>query len=329
MTKAVPQQLRSAARTVLNLFLWILGILLVIYLFSGTYSIANNEVGVLQRFGKIIDPNVRPGIHLALPWPIDRVNKVPMPKVERIHIQDFSQNFTFGVEGLSFTSLTGLGTYGITGDNNLVNLECVLQYEVSDPVAYLFNLGDSVQTVERSTKRFLTEMACNTILHCLSEMGVDEALTNWERIVFYVKEELQRRLDDLESGLDVTFVEIKELRPPARVQEYFTDVVTATIDKKRAIKEAETYYEVEKSAAKGRAARLLAEGEAYYNERVQKAQGEAERFLKLHSEYRKDRELTRYRLYMESIQEILAAVERSYIMDTTTAGKPALIKLLK
>jgi membrane protease subunit HflK len=210
-----------------------------------------------------------------------------------------------------------------------VNLECVLQYEVRDPEAYLFNLGDGVATVETSTKRFLTELACNTILHCLSGIGVDEVLTNWERIVTYVKRELQQRLDDLDSGLVVTFVEIKELRPPARVQEYFSDVVTASNDKERAIQEAESYRNEEIPSAKGRAARLRAEGEAYYTEVTNNAKGEADRFLKLYSEYRKDKELTRYRLYMEAVQEVLATVERSYIMDTTSSGKPALIKVLK
>jgi membrane protease subunit HflK len=330
MDKTVHGQLRSAVRTAINLLFVLVAILAVIYFLSGIYSIENNEVGVLQRFGRIIDANVQPGIHYALPWPVDKVSKVPFPKVERIHLKDFSRNFTFGVDGLSFTSLTGLGTYVVTGDNNLVNIECILQYEVRDPVSYLFNLGESVDKSEGSARRFLTEMACSTILHALAEMRVDDALTTKkDRIIQYVKQKLQQRLNELETGLAVTFVEIRELGPPAVVKEYFEDVVRAKVDKDTAIKNAETYLEQETRAANGRAARLRAEAEGYFSEVTQNAEGEARRFIEQLAEYRKDKLLTRYRLYMETLQEVLASVGRLDILDTSKGRKPAAIKLIK
>jgi len=106
-------------------------------------------------------------------------------------------------------------------------------------------------------------------------------------------------------------------------------VVRAKIDKTRAISDAESYQYEEIPAAKGRAARLKAEAQAYFTEAVQNAKGEAERFLQLLSEYRKNKDQTRYRLYMEAIQEILAGVEKSYILDTAHGRKPATIKLLR
>jgi membrane protease subunit HflK len=328
MDKSMEGQLKSAGRMALNLFLVIAVLLAVLYLCSGIYSIENNEVGVLQRFGEVIDAAVQPGIHYAFPWPVDRVSKVPFPKVERIHIQDFSQDFMFG-GGLSFSSLTGLGTYCVTGDNNLVNLECVIQYEVRDPRAYLFNLGEGVATAETAVKRFLIEMACNTVLHCLSTMAVDDVLTNWERIVTYVKAELQLRLNAVDSGVSVTFVEITGLGPPPRVSESFSDVITAKNEKKTLMEDADTYNNQEIPAARGRADRLRSEAEGYRNEVVQNARGEARRFLDQLGEYRKDKALTRYRLYMETLQAVFAAVGRLDVVDTYGKKSPVEIKMVK
>jgi len=329
MDKSLSAQLKSAGRITLILFIGIVMILLVVYVLSGIYTVKNNEVGVHLHLGKIVDSRVPPGMHYAWPWPFDMVKKVPMPKVEKIEINDFSERFTFGAEGFSFTSLTGLGTYAITGDNNLVNLSCVIQYEVLDPEKYLFNLGDKLENVDAKVKRFLIEMACNTILHCFAEISVDQALTSWELIIDYIKMNLQKRLDEIESGLRITFIEVRELKPPSVVQEYFDDVINAKIDKEKMINDAISYQNEEIPAANGRAARLRSEGEAYRNEVVQNATGESGRFLDQLSEYVKNPELNRYRLYMEAIQEVFIGVERAYILDTSTGSKPAKIKLFK
>ena len=328
MSSEVPTQLRSAARTALNLFLWIAAILVLIYLLSGIYSVANNEVAVHQRFGRIVNAHVEPGIHFALPWPIDSISKVPT-RVDSETILDFSQNFTLDREGtITFSTLTGLGTYVITADNNLVNLECVIQYEVVDPRDYLFNLGEATEDTAGGVKRFLIEMTCTTLIHCFARRGVDEALTSWEPIVAYVKKELQDRLNEIGSGLAVTFVEIRALKPPARVQEFFNDVINAKIDMQKAINDAESYQNEEIPAAEGRAARLRASAEGIRAEVEEKARGEADRFLSILDEYQKSPDLTRYRLYMETIREILVTVENSYIVDTARTGA-ATLKLLK
>ncbi len=335
MSKMVPDQFKTAARTSANMLLWITAVLIVIYLVSGVYSVANNEVGVLQFFGKIVDPAVKSGIHYALPWPFYRIDRVPTRKVAKLLIEDFSQS-EFGAPN-PFTYITGLNTYAVTGDNNLINLACVVQYKIDDPVAYLFNLRANLpktdksrlQEADLSVKLFLKEMACSTLLDCLSRLSVDHALTNRDAIVSYVKKRLQNRLDAIDSGLAVLFVEIKGLKPPMDVQEYFADVIKAQNDKIKAIRDAESYYNEELPAAKGRAARLLAEGEAYYSKTVLTSKGEANRFLKQLGEYQKDRALTRYRLYMEAIQEILPMVGAYHIVDTSHGKKPVKIRLFK
>lgn len=330
MSNSIAGQLKSAARTTLNFSLIIIGLLLLLYLFSGSYTVANNERGVLLRFGKIVESNVPPGFHFAFPRPIDQVYKVPFPKVESVEIMDFSDLFPIGDKGHSFKSLTGVGSYLISGDNNLVNLECVLRYEVVDPAAYLFHLGERVETSSGAARRFLIEMACHTLVHCLARMGVDDILTNWDRIVTRVKKELQARLDELNCGLAVTFVEIKALNPPRQVQSYFDDVINAKIDRKRTIDDAESYRNQEIPAARGRAERIASEAEAHYNEVVQKAEGETERFLKQLSEYRKNPTTNRRRLYNEAMKEVFGSVGRLDLIDSGGADAPPVkIKLMK
>ena len=328
-------ELRSAARRAWSLFLWIAGGLVLLYFLSGIYSVRNDEVGVLRCFGRIVNPRVLPGIHYALPPPFYRVDRVPVRKVERLTVDDFSHEAESGPN--PFTLVTGLNTYAVTGDNNLVNLACVVQYKVKDPVAYLFNLRSNAAKVRSPSapglpgvteKLFLHEMACNTLLHCIARMAVDQALTDRDSIVTCVKQGLQERLDAIQSGLSVLFVEIRGLKPPAPVQQYFADVIKAKNDKVKAVRDAESYRNEEIPAAQGRAARLLAGGEAYHARVVERAKGDAERFLKRLEEYRKNRILTRYRLYMETLQEILPALGSYHVVDTRH-GKAVRIRLVR
>jgi len=117
---------------------WILVCLIFLYLFSGIYSISSNEIGVLQQFGKVIDDKVQPGIHYALPWPIDRVTKVPIRIVKRILIDDFYSELGLESIARAFSGMTELGSYCVTGDNNLVNIICVIQFNITNPFDYLF-----------------------------------------------------------------------------------------------------------------------------------------------------------------------------------------------
>lgn len=322
VSRLFPEQLRSATKATGNLLLWLTVVLAVLYVLSGLYSVANNEIGVQLRFGKVIDPKIAPGIHYALPWPMDKVYKVPMPRVEKISITDFSQSYPPIAQ-------MGVGSYAITGDNNLVNLECVIQYEVNDPEDYLFMLAAGREDAEATAQRFLREMACTSILHCLGRMNVDDVLTSWERIVTDVRVMLQLRLDAIESGLSVTFVEIRGLQPPGKVQRYFDGVTSAKHDKRRAVSDAESYRNEKTLAARGQAARIRAEADAYWNETVCTAEGDAKRFLSQLSEYHRDREGTRQRLHLEALQEVLGTVGRSYVVDTSNGRQPATIKLFK
>lgn len=282
--------------------------LILIYFGSGTYSISSNEVGILQRFGKVIESGIQPGIHFALPWPIDRVTKVPIKVVNRILIDDFTrgkknEDSASGV----FAELTGLDSYCLTGDNNLVNIMCVVQYNIIDPVKYMFHVS--------SPDDILKNMACNTIVHCLAGMSIDGVLTSGKQgMVYNIKKDLQKRLDDTDSGMGVSFIEISSINPPERVQDVFSDVVTANIDREKMINDAEAYRNEKIPAANADAAKILEEAEAYGKEVVLKVEGDTERFLNLLEQASIKGNSVRKMIYIETMTEIMKSVGTKKIM---------------
>lgn len=287
--------------------------LLVLYFLSGFYSVSPNEMGVHQRFGKTISDRVPPGIHYHLPWPVDRIYRIPVHKVQRIHITDFgTEEFgateTRGGFPIDRTPRFPRG-YSLTGDNNLVNLECILQYTVTDPARYLFGFK------EEHSERLLYDAGCSTIIHCLSELPVDAVLTfGKQSIEQRIKRSLQEIMDDVQSGLAITFVELKEVRAPSKVKRYFDDVLNAKQDKTKAISNAESYRNEEIPAARARATRLIEDSEAYKMRVVTEAQGDTGRFLDALSEYTKSKDITRRRLLFDTMREILVNLERAYVV---------------
>ena len=307
--------LRETSRRVMSLARWILVILLVVYLLSGIYSISPNEIGVQQRFGKVIDDKVPPGIHYALPWPVDRVTKAPVRIVSSLLIDDFFSALERNSTARAFYNMTGLASYCVTGDNNLVNVQCVIQYTITQPAAFLFR-------VERPTL-MLRSMACNAIIHCLARMPVDEILTRGKQAIGqFVKRELQARLDANETGLGVSFVELREIKPPDRVERFFSDVVKAQIDREKMINEAESYRNEKIPEAQAYAARLLQEAEAYRAETVLRAQGEAERFRRILDRVREGGDSARRTLYLESLRQIMEQLGRRHLVVPGEDGAP-------
>lgn len=289
----------SAKRTA-SFGLWILAALLLCYFASGIFSIESNELGVLLRFGRIVDSAIPSGIHYAFPWPIDRIIRVPVRMVKRLSVDDF---FESGDIAQAFRNSTGISSSMLTGDNNFMSMNCVLQYTISDPAKYLFSLTDNERTLRSFT--------CNTLIHSVAGFRIDEILTTGkEELQIHVKQELQRRLDECQSGLAVTFVEIQDVRPPTSVQASFDEVINAKIDKEKTINTALSYRNEEIPKAKGIYHRQTQEGEAYQQRVVASAQGESQRFLDLLAEYQRDPEVTRLRLYKEFQQDTLPLLGR-------------------
>lgn len=316
----IMKYLKNSINVALRFSLWVLLILFVIYLFSGIYSVPQDQIGVLQRFGKIIDDRIEPGIHYALPWPIDKINKVSIKMVKRVQIDDFYREFNSPSD--NFFQKTGLESYCITGDNNIVRLSCVIQYTISKPSDYLFNLQQPEQV--------LYDITCNNILKCLSKTSIDEILTYGKQIIEeYMRNNTQLDLDKLNSGLRINFVELKKVNPPEVVQKYFDDVINAQIDKRKMENIAESYRNEKIPEAKGQANRLLQEAESYKKKVVYEAEGETKRFLSKLETYQGVEDITKKQLYLEFIKNLFPNLEEIYVIDQKDDQELIKFKILK
>lgn len=299
---------------------YILIALILLYLASGIYSIGQTQAGVQQRFGRIINPNVKPGIHYALPWPIDKVDKVSVKIVQRILIDDFSSSLEKNSTSYVFYEMTGLTPYCISGDNNIVNMICAVQYTVSDPVDYLFRI--------KANERLLRDVISNSIIKCLARLGVDEILTYGKRqIENTLKVEAQKKMDSLNCGLIISFVELRDVRPPVTVQGAFDDVINAKIDKRKIVSQAQSRRNEQLPQANATATRMIEKAKTYKLERILAAHGETQRFVKQLEAYQKMKKVTKKRLYFEFVKQIFPEIEKVYIVDKEGDKNPAKIKI--
>lgn len=304
--RSLKSQLRSAFGNMLRYVRWLGVLLVVLYLCSGIYSISSNEIGVLHRFGKVVDDKVPPGIHYALPWPVDSYIRVPIKQVSRLEVDDF---------------YAGEGVYCITGDNNLVNVDCVIQYQVTAPMNALYQVDDS--------RLMLKKMVSSAIIHSISQMSIDEALTTGKQeIARQIGDELQHRLDEVRCGLSVSFVELRDIKVPQMVQKSFSDVVKAKIEKEKLVNDAQSYANEKYSSSKASADKLLQQAHAYKREVVLNAEGETQRYEALRARIRKEGTAALDLIYIENMQQILSQVGSKHILASDKTGQlPAELKL--
>lgn len=289
--------------------------LVLLYLLSGIYSVSQNEIAVHLRFGRIIDEKVQPGIHYMLPWPIDRVEKVAVRQVKRLAVDDFWGTPDNAQNPNSFKSITGLDSYCITGDNNLAMISCVIQYRVLNPREYLFCVKDP--------DIMLKELACKSILHCMASMPIDEMLTKGKQsVATYIRQALQKRLDHLETGIRVSFVEINNISPPARVARYFSEVVKASIDRERNINEAQSYRNEVIPRGKADAVEIMEQAGGYKQAAILIAEGKTRRFNKLLAQVKEKRRAVQVLLYTEFMKDIMKNVGAKQIVDKDKTDQP-------
>jgi membrane protease subunit HflK len=284
-------------------------ILLLVYLLSGTYIVGPGEKGVVLLFGKHLAPPTEPGLRYRLPAPFMTHMIVDVSKVRRAEIgyrSDANQNRSVPKESLM-----------LTGDENIVDVRLLVQYSVRDPVKYLFGAEDPDLALRASTEVALRGVVGeNTIDHTMTSGGVE--------VQDRVKKYLQELLDRYNTGLEVTQVRLPLVDPPHQVREAFHDVVRAWEDRERLIREAEGYREDVLPKARGQASREVKGAEAYRAQRIDRAKGDSERFTKVLVEYSKAPEVTRQRLYLESVEEFLPSA-RKFIIE---GGKTSVLPLL-
>lgn len=318
MSKTIRHHLKDTANSLLRyFFLVIFTALAVVYVLSGFYTISESELGVIQRFGKVVDGKVEPGGHYKFPWPIDTITKVPVKTTHTIEIQDFSLKKAAESDN-NFRKATGLSSYCITGDNNIVFIDFLIRYNIVDPVKYLFNI--------KSNEDYLKQIACSSAINSLAGKTVDDILTVGKKSVeIYLKNEIQQNLDNLNSGLGISAIEIKEVSPHKGVRTFFERVINAQIQKRELINKAESYRNEKLPKTNGMVMQIKEEAKGYKTEVVSRAQGEVDRFTKQLEEYSKAKKVTKQRMYLDFILKNFPALKKIIVVDAS--GNESIVDL--
>ena len=311
------QQLRFNPRTVYL----VLGILGVLWILSGVYTVEPDEKAVVLRFGKLQEV-VEPGLHYHLPSPIEMaiIRSVTRIYREEIGFQTIDPGPPARYRQRPKEALM------LTGDENIVSVEMVVQYKVSSVTDALFNVR-GLGAFEASNDGLIHDACEAALRQVVGRHGIDEVLTEGKLLVqTEIQEKLQELFNVYQCGLTVETVQLQSVGPPEQVDAAFKDVASAKEDREKLVNEARGYQNDIIPKARGEAERMLKEAEAYTVERVRRAQGDADRFGAVYAEYIKAPDVTERRLYIETMERILPKIQK-YIVDADGKGVINLINL--
>ena len=265
---------------------------------TGFYTVQPGQVAVLRLFGQF-NSEQGPGLNWFPPTPVGTKTIVNVDEIRRLEL-GFRGNTPVPVESLM-----------ITGDENIVDVQLLVQFDIKDPVDFLFRVVDP----EGITMRDVAETALRQVV---GSRPIDDVLTDQkEEVQIETQRLIQSLLDTYEAGINIREVKLQAVNPPDQVQDAFDDVVRAKEDKERVINLADAYEEQVLPTASGQAARLVELAEADKSERVNLATGQAERFKAILAEYSKAPDVTRQRMYLDAMEEILPNVTK-FIVDPGT-----------
>jgi len=282
----------------------ILVVVLAQILFSSFYTIEPGERGVILRFGQVRQKIAPPGLNFKIPL-VDQVIKVDIEKVRK---EEFGfrtrvpgQQTLYQKEGYNAESLM------LTADKNVIDVEWIVQYKVRDPIDFLFKVVDVRQSV-----RDISETAIRRIV---GNMDFDYVLSNRDILAADTTRELQQVLNNYESGVNIVTVQLQDVNPPDAVKPAFNEVNEADQDMKRLVNEAEEAFNRVIPKARGQAKETVETSHGYAIERVNTSEGDTSRFLAVLKEYQNAKEVTRKRMYLETMQEVLPSVTEIYVLD--------------
>lgn len=297
----------------------ILILVLVFGAYSSFYEVDTEETGVVLRFGKF-SGFAEPGLHFKIPFGIEQVYLVPTGRVLKEEFGYRTVNpgvrTTYNKRGLEEESLT------LTGDLNVSDIEWIVQFQIADPFKYIFKIKDPVGTIR--------DIAEAMVRKAIGNANVTQVLTT-ERAALAgeIEQNLQATLNQYDIGVRIVTVKFQDVNPPEQVKNAFNEVNEAEQQKESLIFQAREQFNREVPRARGEAKRTLQEAEGYAVERINKARGETNRFLALLTEYQKAPTVTRRRIYLETMEEILPRLEETYIMDDSNSGLLPLLPLRK
>ena len=285
---------------------------IVLWLLTGIYIVGPDEVGVVRTFGEFTRVT-QSGLNWKFPAPIETANTPKVTEVKRIEIGFRSmkngQYRTVEKESLM-----------LTGDENIVDAEMIVQYKIKDPVDYLFKIVGPELTVRQAA-----EASLRTVV---GRNKIDETLTTGK---FTIQEEtklqLQSILDMYESGIHVVAVQLQDVSPPKEVIGAFKDVASAKEDKNRMINQAEGYRNDVIPKARGEAEAMIRDAEGFRDSRVKRAEGDDEKLTTILKEYNKAKSITEKRLYLETMEKVLPDIEKIIVPDKDSGNMLNLLNL--
>lgn len=300
-----------------KIFKGLLAVVILIILFSVWFTVEPEEAGVVLRFGRFVR-QVPSGLHMKLPYPLEKVIKVP---IERQLKEEF---------GFRSESGDGRTTYSqanfeeeslmLTGDLNVAVVEWTAQFRVHDPYKFLFKVRDV-----RKTFRDMNETVMREVI---GDRSVNEVLTvGRQEIAAEVERRLQTMCDQYETGIKVEQIVLQDVNPPDPVKPSFNEVNQAQQEREKMINQARADYNQVIPRTKGQALQALEQAQGFATDRVNRARGDAELFIQVHSAYQRAPEVTRRRMYLETMMEIYPKVKRKIIMDENLRNVLSLLPL--
>ena len=281
----------------------IFSIALFFWLLTGIYKVNSDENAVVLYFGKYFETTT-PGLHFYIPQPFGEIKKVAITRINKEE---------FGFSSLSNSKKTiDEESLMLTGDENIADIDFEVQWKIGNVKDYLFNIKNPQKTIRSATESVMREIIANR--------EIDDVLANKKfEIESEAKDLLQNILNSYGSGIDIITVQLLRADPPKEVIDAFRDVQTAKADKERKINEAKSYSNDIMPKARGEAEALIQEAEAYKKAVISKAEGETARFDKIYEQYKLNREITKRRIYIETMEEVMKNNEK-IIMDKNAGG---------
>jgi membrane protease subunit HflK len=285
----------------------ILLVLIALWGFSGIYRVNTDEQGVVLRFGKYVS-QTGPGLHYHLPYPIESVLTPQVTRINRIDIgmrllEDGRSTSTRDVPEESLI---------LTGDENIVDVDVSVFWKINNAPDYLFNIQNPEATVKAVAESAMREVIGRSQLQPVLTQA--RAITEQD-----VLELMQKTLDEYQSGIQITQVQLQKVDPPAQVIDAFRDVQAARADQERLRNEAQAYANRVVPEARGQAAQITQQAEAYRERTINEAQGQASRFTQVYEEYKKAPEVTRERMFIETMERVLGETDK-IIIDEKAGG---------
>ena len=284
-------------------------ILLVLWAASGLYRVLPDEQGVVLRFGKFVT-TTQPGLHYHFPAPFERALTPKVTKVNRIDVgfrPVSDSGRSSGVGNVPEESLM------LTGDENIVDINYSVFWVIKDAGKFLFNIQSPIETVKATSETAMREVIAKSAIQSILTEGRS-------KIEVEVQEITQKILDEYGSGIQITQVQTQQADPPSQVIDAFRDVQAARADRERSKNEAEAYANDVIPRARGEAEKILQEAEAYKKQVVAAAEGEASRFLAIYNEYKDAKQVTQERMYLETMEKVLADIDKVIIDKKSGSG---------